>query len=84
MTDKEQYEWLVRNGFQDNHLGHGNRIIYSKPLQFGREMWFTWHNANSCWNISIYEDVDYSCILVQDIPNTGDFTKFQPLIDLIV
>lgn len=83
MRVNEQYQWLIANNFIDTGLGHGNRIIYSKQLLNDREMWFTWYNGTRTWHITIYEDVDYSCTLVSDIPNDVNFNQFLPLIELI-
>lgn len=90
MTDKEQYKWLDDGGFIKVPCGH--TLTYSKQLmiddpelEMARELHFTLDYETNVWEISLYAEIHFASIpIVCNIPFDEDFTKFQPLIDLIV
>lgn len=73
MTYKQQYTWLVENGFVE----YESTVIWSKSYEtFRLEMW----RAKDYWELSVLDWTGLEDIPFFSLPDDFDFNKLTPLI----
>ena len=89
MTYQEQSEWLIKNGFEEVWSPQ-NVIQFIKYLEDGRRISVWWHNGSGKfepeWNWVLLQGTPGNSeefYLFMGLPSNENFTKYQPLIELI-
>lgn len=72
-TYKQQYAWLVENGFTENET----ELVWQKSYEtFRVELW----RATSYWELSIVDYTGLEDIPLFSLPADFDFNKLTPVI----